>query len=166
MSNKANEVNTNLTKVITSEYRASYANLNEPKSINGGKPKYSVSIIIPKSDTITVNKIKAAIEATYKEGEDKLKGNGKTVPTLASLKTPLRCGDTERPEDEAYADSYFVNANSDTAPGIVDRECNQIMERSEIYSGIYARFSINFYAFNANGNKGHRLRIEQRAEAV
>ena len=152
MSN--NEKIANPTKVITSKCRASYANLNEPKSINGGKPKYSVSIIIPKSDTVTLDKIKAAIKAAYIEGENKLKGNGKTVPPLSSLKTPLRDGDEERPDDEAYANSCFINANSDTAPGIVDRDRNQIMERSEIYSGIYARFSINFYAFNSNGNKG------------
>jgi len=152
MSNQANVVNP--TKVITGKCRASYANLNEPKSINGGKPKYSVSIIIPKSDTATLEKIKAAILAAYTEGEGKLKGNGKTVPPLATLKTPLRDGDSERPDDEAYANSYFINANSDTAPGLVDRDRNPIMERSEIYSGIYARFSINFYAFNTNGNRG------------
>ena len=149
MSNSVNP-----TKVITGKCRASYANLNEPKSINGGKPKYSVSIIIPKSDTATIEKIKSAIQAAYTEGESKLKGSGKTAPPLASLKTPLRCGDSERPDDEAYADSYFINANSDTAPGMVDRERNPILERSEIYSGIYARFSINFYAFNSNGNRG------------
>ena len=154
MSNKENTAKSNPTKVITGKCRASYANLNEPKSINGGKPKYSVSIVIPKSDTVTIGKIKTAIQAAYTEGEGKLKGTGKTVPPLAALKTPLRDGDVERPDDEAYANSYFVNANSDTAPGMVDRDRNPIMERSEIYSGIYARFSINFYAFNTNGNKG------------
>ena len=142
------------TKVITGEVRLSYANLWEPKSINGGAPKYSVSIIIPKSDTRTLAKIKAAIEAAYSEGETKLKGNGKTVPPLASLKTPLRDGDVDRPDDEAYADSYFINANSATAPGIVDSSCETIFERSQIYSGVYARASVNFFAFNSNGNKG------------
>jgi hypothetical protein len=141
-------------KVITGECRLSYANLWEPKSINGGAPKYSVSIIIPKSDTRTIAKIKAAIEAAYAEGETKLKGNGKTVPPLSVLKTPLRDGDLERPDDDAYANSYFVNANSGTAPGIVDASCETIMERSQIYSGVYARASVNFYAFNSNGNKG------------
>lgn len=144
----------NPTKVITGEVRLSYANLWEPKSINGGTPKYSVSIIIPKSDARTLAKINAAIEAAYREGETKLKGNGKTVPPLASLKTPLRDGDTERPDDEAYADSYFINANSGTAPGIVDTNCDPIFEHSQIYSGVYARASVNFYAFNSNGNKG------------
>jgi hypothetical protein len=146
----------NPTKVITGEVRLSFANVWEPKSINGGTPKYSVSLIIPKSDKRTLDKIKAAIQAAYTEGEGKLKGNGKTVPSLAVLKTPLRDGDAERPDDEAYADSYFINANSGTAPGIVDnqQEPQPITVRSEIYSGVYARASVNFYAFNSNGNKG------------
>jgi len=147
--------NTNPMKVITGpETRWSYANVWEAKSINGGTPKFSVSLIIPKSDTRTLNKIKTAIEAAYKEGEGKLKGNGKTVPPLSSIKQPLRDGDIERPDDEAYANSYFVNANSATAPGIVDSNLDPILDRSEVYSGVYGRASINFYAFNSNGNKG------------
>ena len=143
------------TKVITSaRTRWSYANVWDPKSINGGKPKYSVSLIIPKDDEKTVAAIKAAIEAAYKEGENKLRGNGKSVPALSAIKTPLRDGDAERPDDEAYANSYFINANSDTAPGIVDASCQPILDRSEVYSGVYGRASINLYAFNSNGNKG------------
>lgn len=76
-------------------------NVWDAKSINGGAPKFSVSLIIPKSDTVTVNKIKAAIQAAYEEGESKLKGNGKFVPALDTIKTPLRDGDKERPGDEA-----------------------------------------------------------------
>lgn len=145
----------NPTKVITGvNTRWSYANVWEAKSINGGAPKYSVSLIIPKSDTKTVEKIKAAIQAAYEEGESKLKGNGKTVPALSVLKTSLRDGDLERPDDEAYANSYFVNANSGTAPGIVDADRQPIIDHSEVYSGVYGRASINFYAFNSNGNKG------------
>ena len=145
----------NKTKVITGpRTRWSYANVWDPKSINGGTPKYSVSLIIPKSDTKTITKIQAAIEAAYKEGEAKLKGNGRSVPALSVLKTPLRDGDTERPDDEAYADAYFINANSASAPGIVDADRQPIIDRSEVYSGVYGRASINFYAFNSNGNKG------------
>ena len=152
MSN--NKVN-NPMKVITGpDTRWSYANVWEPKSINGGTPKYSVSLIIPKSDTKTVTKLKAAIEAAYHEGESKLKGNGKTVPPLAAIKTPMRDGDVERPDDPAYANAYFINANSATAPGIVDADRNPVITRSEVYSGVYGRASINFYAFNSNGNKG------------
>lgn len=150
----ANTVN-NPMKVITGpETRWSYANVWEAKSINGGTPKFSVSLIIPKSDTVTIKKIQAAIEAAYKEGEAKLKGNGRSVPALSVLKTPLRDGDTERSDDEAYANAYFVNANSATAPGIVDADRQPILDRSEVYSGVYGRASINFYAFNSNGNKG------------
>lgn len=145
----------NPTKVITGvNTRWSYVNAWEPKSINGGAPKYSVSLIIPKSDTKTLEKIRAAIQAAYEEGQSKLKGNGRSVPALSALKTPLRDGDAERPDDEAYTNSYFVNANSGTAPGIVDADRNPILERSEVYSGVYGRASINFYAFNSNGNKG------------
>lgn len=145
----------NPTKVITGvNTRWSYVNAWEAKSINGGAPKFSVSLIIPKSDTKTIEKIKAAIQAAYEEGQGKLKGNGKSVPALSVLKTPLRDGDAERPDDEAYADAYFINANSATAPGIVDADRNPILDRSEVYSGVYGRASINFYAFNSNGNKG------------
>ena len=143
------------TKVVTGkDTRWSYCNAWEPKSINGGTPKYSVSLIIPKTDTVTVEKIKAAIQAAYDEGQSKLKGNGKSVPALSAIKTPLRDGDLERPDDVAYANSYFVNANSATAPGIVDANCQPIIDRSEVYSGVYGRASINFYAFNSNGNRG------------
>ena len=145
----------NPTNVITGvNTRWSYANVWEAKSINGGKPKFSVSLIIPKDDTATVNKIKAAIQSAYEEGQSKLKGNGKTVPTLSIIKTPLRDGDLERPDDEAYAGCYFINANSASAPGIVDSDRQPVIDRSEVYSGVYGRASINFYAFNSNGNKG------------
>lgn len=143
------------TKVITGvNTRWSYANVWEPKAMEGGKPKFSVSLIIPKSDTVTVGKIKAAIEEAYRDGQSKLKGNAKSVPALSTLRTPLRDDDLERPDDPAYANAYFVNANSTSAPGIVDAAKNQIIEKSEVYSGCYGRASISFYAFNANGNMG------------
>lgn len=145
----------NPMKVITGpNTRWSYANVWEPKSINGGAPKYSVSLIIPKSDKTTVDKINAAIKAAYEEGQSKLKGNGRSVPALSAIKTPLRDGNLERPDDEAYANSYFINANSPSAPGIVDADRNTIIDRSEVYSGVYGRASISLYAFNSNGNKG------------
>ena len=85
----ANKVS-NPMKVITGpNTRWSYANVWEAKSVNGGTPKFSVSLIIPKSDTATISKIRAAIEAAYKEGEAKLKGNGRSVPALSVLKLSL-----------------------------------------------------------------------------
>ena len=155
MTNTANKANTgikiNPTKVVTSVVRLSYANVWEPKSINGGAEKYSVSLIIPKSDTKTLTAIQKAIDAAIEEGRGKFGGK---IPNKSVLKLPLRDGDIDRPDDEAYANCYFVNANSSTAPGIVDADCNPILDRSEVYSGVYGRASINFYAFNSNGNRG------------
>lgn len=140
----------NKTKVVTGTVRLSYANVWEPKSINGGTEKYSVSLIIPKSDKKTIDAINKAVDAAIEEGIAKFGGK---KPNKAAIKLPLRDGDTER-DDEAYANSYFVNANSTTPPQIVDQNVNPILNRSEVYSGVYAKVSINFYAFNTNGNKG------------
>ena len=141
---------TNSTKVVTGVVRLSYEHVWEPASVNGSNPKYSVSLIIPKSDTKTIAAINQAIDNAIRDGAAKFGGK---IPPKGALKLPLRDGDTER-EDEAYRDSYFVNANSTTAPQIVDRSVQPILDRSEVYSGCYARVSINFYAFNSNGNKG------------
>ena len=146
----------NPTKVITGKNTImSYLNVNEPKvPLGGGTPKYSVSLIIPKSDTVTVAKIRAAIQAAYEEGQSKLKGNSKFVPALEDIKTPLRDGDKDRKGDEAYQNAWFVNANSTTKPGVVDTDRQPILDSSELYSGIIGRASINFYAFNSSGNRG------------
>ena len=139
----------NPTRVVTGEVRLSYANLFEAKSIQGSKPKYSVSLIIPKSDKATLAKIEAAIDAAIEAGTAKFGGKR---PNKAALKLPLRDGDTER-DDEAYANSMFVNANSTTPPQVVDESLAPILDRSQVYSGCYGRASITFYAFNTNGNK-------------
>ena len=155
MTNKANNANAgnrvNPTKVVTGVVRLSYANVWEPKSINGGAEKYSVSLIIPKADTKTLGAIQKAIDSAIEEGRGKFGGK---VPSKATLKLPLRDGDVDRPDDEAYTNCYFVNANSSSAPEIVDKSLNPVLNRSEVYSGVYARVSINFYAFNSNGNRG------------
>ena len=150
----SNNVNASPTQVTTGIVRLSYANLNEAKSINGGEARFSANVLIPKSDTKTLERIKAAIQAAYTEGEGKLRGTGKTVPPMATLKLPLRDGDAERPDDEAYAGHYFLNANNKERPDIVDINLNPIINSSELYSGIYARVFLGFYAFNSSGNRG------------
>lgn len=137
------------TKLITGKVRFSYLNAWAAKSVNGGDEKFSVSLIIPKDDTRTLDAVKAAIEQAKQEG--KVKFGGK-IP--ANLKLPLRDGDVDRPDDQAYRDSYFINANSKDKPGIVDKNVKPILDQSELYSGCYGRASITFYAFNQNGNKG------------
>lgn len=137
------------TKVII-PCRISFANIWEPKSINGSEEKYSVSCIIPKSDTKTIAKIQKAVEAAKEDGKSR-KWGGKIPP---NLKLPLRDGDIDRPDDEAYKDAMFVNATSKDAPQIVDRKVQPILDPMECGSGDYCYVSINFYSFNANGNRG------------
>ena len=142
----------NLEKIGLEELRAAgFANRNQLVKILGvGTITRAINV-----EAHAFSKAaQAAIEAAYKEGEAKLKGNGKSVPALSVLKTPLRDGDAERPDDEAYKNAYFVNANATSAPGIVDADLNPILTRSEVYSGVYGRASITFYAFNSSGNKG------------
>jgi len=139
----------NETRVITNKVRLSYANLFEPKSINGGDEKYSVSLLIPKTDKETLKLIKEAIATAKEAGKGKWAGK---IPAV--LKEPLRDGDEERPDDEVYAGCYFINASSKNKPGLVNQLMKEIESEDELYSGCYARVSINFYAFNANGNKG------------
>ena len=143
----------NPTKVITGvNTRWSYANVWDPKSINGAAPKYSVSLIIPKSDTVTVNKIKAAIQAAYEEGESKLKGTAKVCPALDVIKTPLRDGDKERPGDEAYKDSYFINANSATAPGKYHHNQSSILNE-EAYHTFHCHRPLDLWKSYSTSNQ-------------
>lgn len=144
----------NPCKVVTGRNTVfSYLTVNEPKvPMGGGTPKYSVSLLIPKSDKPTCEKIQAAIQAAYDEGQGKLRGTGKSVPKLEDIKLPLRDGDKK--DDPNYQGYWYVNANSTTKPGVVDADCNPILDTSELYSGIIGRASITFYAFNSSGNRG------------
>lgn len=138
------------TKVITGKVRLSYPHLFTPKAANeNAEPKYSASLIIPKSDTKTLEKIEKAIETAKQEGIGKFGGK---IPAV--LKEPLRDGDAERPDDPAYADSYFLNASSKNAPGVIDQSKRKLTSDDDIYAGCYVRASLNFYAFNASGNRG------------
>lgn len=146
------------TKVVTGKVRLSYANVFEPKSVNGGEEKYSSSILIPKSDKETLQKVKAAVDLLKKQAMDANKG--KLPP---NFKTPLRDGDEERPDDEAYAGHYFFNASSKNKPGIAKvvgkdasgkNKFQEITDTTEVYSGCYVKVSINFYLFNTNGSRG------------
>ena len=140
------------TKVVTQPgVRFSYAQVFEPKAMEGSDTaKYSVSIIIPKTDTVTIEAIQAAIEAEKEAG--KVTVFGGKIP--ATLKTPLRDGDLERPDDAAYQGCMFINANSQNKPGVVDANVAPILNRDEFYSGCYGRASFNIYPYSANGSKG------------
>ena len=139
-------------KVVTGKVRFSYVNVFRSRAFTeGGDAKYSICLLIPKKDKATVEKIQAAIEATIQEGISS-KWGGKRPK---NLKLPFRDGDIER-ADEApeYEGMYFMNANSTTKPGIIDRDRNEILDPDEVYSGCWGRASVNFYPFDSNGNRG------------
>lgn len=139
------------TKVITGKVRFSFCNVFQPKSINGGDEKYSVSLVISKKDKDTLERVNAGIKEAEKVGIAKY---GAKFTAGAGFKRPLRDGDIDRSDDENYANCYFVNANSATKPNIVDKNVQPILDSSEVYSGCYGRASLSFYPFNTNGNRG------------
>lgn len=143
------------TKVVTGKVRFSYLNVFQPRAITEGQePKYSVCLLIPKSDKKTLAAIKAAIDAARLNSANLF--NGK-VP--AQLKSPLHDGDGVKPNTgEPYgpecAGCYVLNASSKQKPGIVDANVQPILDSTELYSGCYGRASINFFAYNTSGNRG------------
>ena len=149
MANVKNNQNQISTKIVV-PCRISYANIWEPKGINGSEEKYSVSCLIPKSDKKTLGKIHQAIEAAKEYAKDK-KWGGKIPP---NLKLPIHDGDLDRPDDENYAGHFFFNATSKDAPQIVDRKVQPILDSMECGSGDYCNVSVNFYGFAASGNRG------------
>ena len=137
----------NSTKVVTGKVRFCYVNVFEPTALNDGDtPKYNISILIPKSDTKTLEAIRNAVEAAKTAGKSKLADKNGKIPS--TIKLPLRDGDEERSDDPAYEGMMFINANSTRKPTVVDKDLNPIMSQEEFYSGCYGRVSINFYAFN------------------
>lgn len=138
------------TKVVIGKVRLSYVNVFEARSIGDDeRAKYSVSIIVDKEDKKSIAKIEAAVEAAMQEGKGKWGGK---IPK--NIKLPLRDGDTDREDDEAYAGKLFFNASSNYKPEVIDRYKQPISDPDELYSGCYAYVSINFYPYDYNGTKG------------
>lgn len=142
----------NTTKVVTGKVRLSYVALLEPKAFEGQEAKYSTVILIPKTDTATIKKIQDAQKAAYEAAKnDKLKGI-----KWERVKTTLRDGDEDMDTEEhpEYAGHMFMSISSKTKPQIIDRYKNKVDSAEEVYSGVYARVSLNAYAYNTAGNKG------------
>ena len=140
--------------LVTGKVRFSYVNIFEPRAINGGEEKYSITILIPKTDVDTYQRIMAEINKTLQEHvSDVFKG---VMPANPSL--PLYDGDGLRPSGEPFGveckGCWVMSAKSNNAPEIVDATCQPIISKNECYSGCYGRVSLRFYAYNQNGNKG------------
>lgn len=143
------------TKVVTGKVRFSYANIFEAKAPQGGgDPKYSVTLLIPKSDTATLDKIK---DAMAEARENFCKRNGANALPAKPNHT-LHDGDGVRDSGDPYGpeckDCYVITVSSKNKPVIVDAFRNEITDPGEVYSGCYGRAAINFYGYNQNGKKG------------
>lgn len=147
-----------LTNVTTGEVRLSYVHLFKPyAAMQGQEAKYSVTILVPKTDVDTMNRINAAIEAAKQRGISE-KWNGQCPPIVP---TPVYDGDGTRPSDgmefgpECKGHWVFtVGAKADYPPEIVDSQGNPIINQSEIYSGMYGKVNVNFYPYSYGGKKG------------
>ena len=143
------DANKQATKVITGEVRLSFVHLLEPGSFDGSEPKYSVMILIPKDDKKTLGKIKRAIEAAKEYGKTS-KWGGK-IPK--GLRLPLHDGDEEM-EGPEFEGMYFMRVSSETKPGVIDRYKQPVEDSNGVYSGCYARVSMNMFPYDAAGNRG------------
>lgn len=142
-----------LTKVVTGEVRLSYVHVFEPYAQDDSSdPKYSCVVLIPKSDKVTLKKIKAAQKAAAEAGASRVFGG--SIPK--NLATTLHDGDEEADleRNPEYAGHYYMSISAKTKPGVVDRDVNPILDSSEVYSGCYAKVSINAFAYNYKGKKG------------
>ncbi len=149
----ANQVDA--TIVTTGQVRLSYVHLFQPHANKPGQePKYSTTILIPKSDTATMQRIYAAINAAIQKGVSTTwKGARPPQP-----KTPIWDGDGVRQSGEAFGPEckghWVITASSKQQQAIVDVNMNPIINQSEVYSGVYGRVNINFFAFDNSGNRG------------
>lgn len=144
------------TEAVTGEARFSYVHLMQPYAYQpGADAKYSVTVLVPKRDAATKQRLDAAIEAAAKLGTAD-KWGGKRPPIMP---TPLYDGDGTRPSDGAEfgpecKGCWVFTASTKQPVEIVDKAGNPIINESEIYSGIYGRVCVNFFAYNFNGRKG------------
>ena len=120
-----------------------YLNCWRPGVQYGGGPKYSVSAIIPKNDTETIDKIHQAIEFAKENSIQKWGG-----------RSPIHDGDEEKPDNPIYQNCYYINAKSKDAPQVVDENVEPIIDQTQVYSGCSGNISIIFYGYNFSGNKG------------
>lgn len=139
------------TKVITGKVRLSYVHLFEKFSnIEGQDPKFSCMLLVPKSDKATISALRAAEKEATEQGKSS-KWNGKIPAGLSSI---IRDGDEYAEEYPERAGCLFMTVSSNNRPGVVDQSVQPILDSTEVYSGCYARASLNAFPYSAAGNKG------------
>ena len=140
--------------MITGIVRGSYLAIFEPKKNLSGALKYSITLLIPKSDAAGVAVIQDAIDKATAKGKDSIWG-GK-VPKFRY--EPMRDGDKELESGERtgkeWAGHYFINTTSDQPPGVVDRRGKPLLDQTALYSGCYVRADVNAFPYKNSGNCG------------
>lgn len=143
------------TKCLTGEVRLSFVHLTRPYSNKGGEPKYSCTLLVPKTDTATYNDLKSALNAAYEIGvSDKWKGS------RPQLRYPvIYDGDGVRPSGEAFGDEckghWVITASSMQQPQVVHQSNIRVqLAETDIYSGMYARVTLNFFPYDTSGSRG------------
>lgn len=136
--------------------RISYANLNQPRAFGDQAPKYSASLILDKKNTLAVSRVEAAMRAAYEDGLSVLKGKGRVAPSFEEITAdgPLHDCDAKKDGDPAYKGAFYLNAKNNRKPLIINSDKEEILDPSEIYSGIYAKAAIGFFPYNKAGNRG------------
>lgn len=146
----------NKSKFVSGEVRFSYLNIFEPKASSyGGDAKYSVTILMPKSDTASKQRLDAVIAQVRQEAVSEKWGG--VNPPLVQI--AIHDGDGVKPNSgEPYGDEckghWVLTASSKTPPDAVDQNLNPFVTKTELYSGCYGRVGINPFAYNSNGRKG------------
>jgi hypothetical protein len=140
-------------KITIGPVRLSYEHVHAPSAQQGStKLKYSGSLVIQKSDKATIDLINKTVQEIYAASE-KLKKDGKLVP-FAAIDNPLRDGDIQRSNDEAYKGAFYLSAKSDDKPALFDQKRAKLLDATEIYSGCYVNVSISLYDYNTAGKLG------------
>lgn len=143
-------------KVLTGEARLSYVNVVTPRAAQqGGEPKYSVTLLIPKSDVATKADIDASIQAAAQEAVSKVWG-GVRPP---QIRVPIYDGDGVRPSGVPFGEEcrghWVITASTKLKPQVVGMDnINVELAPSDIYSGMYGRATIRFFGYSNSGNKG------------
>jgi hypothetical protein len=139
--------------IVTGKVRLSYVNVFKPKQDGVGAGKFSITLLIPKSDMATKALIDNAIAECRAASAPTF--GGKIPP---QLQMPIHDGDGLRQSGEPFGEEcrghWVMSASSLNQPGVVDAAVQPILNPSELYSGCYGRVSIRFYAYNKNGNRG------------
>lgn len=123
--------------------------------------KYTVMVLIPKTEKDTIAKIQAGIK-------EALATKFKKEPV--DWNTPLKDGDkyyqnkvdSADPADEEaakktydyYRGHYYLNLKSNDQPKVVDRGLQPVLDAGLVKSGDYAVVSFNLSAYDTAGNKG------------